>query len=659
MSEFLNIAIPGLFAGCVLALLGVGYGLIFNTTGIVNLAQGGFIILGALLSYSFNQDAKLNEAIAILLSVAVVTAIGAAMERLVLRRANGRLSAPNVLIVVAGVLLILDGVATVGWGATPVAAKPFLSTAAFHLGAVSIPTQGVLIGALTVVLLVGIWSLLGRSTVGKALRASAQSPFAARLVGVRVERMGLLSFAASAAIGAIAGAFFLPFTSVASTSIVNYSLLGLVVMALGGFGDLFGAVVGGLFLGVADALVTGYVSSVYGDVLSMAVLIGVLAFRPEGVLGRRRGRRTDAGARNIGLIPVTPSLPGRTGRRLLVFGVVVLMGVLPFTGLATGELGTLGLVGVMALSAVGLDLLSGTAGQVNLGQAGFMAVGGYTASLLMLREGVAPLVALLAAMAAAALVALGLSLVLRRVNGIYLAVVTLAFGLLVEDVVNGSGFLGGSGGLVGVPAFSVGGFSFDTPIRFYYLIWCLVAVATLIVVRINSSIWGRMTKLLHGSEIAASALGYDVGRGRLFALVAAAVLGAMSGVFYASDFHYLAPSMVGVTTSLLLITMVFVGGAGTAVGALIGASLFTFLPNIASGLTSWFDVLEGGLLVIVLSLLPSGLYGGFTVVVRRLVRVRVGRGMLSEDRGRIAPRDPEPSNRSASEQAVNVGGIND
>lgn len=652
MAEFLNIVFGGVFGGCILAILGIGYTIAYRTIGTLNLPQGAFIVLGALASYSFRSQLGLPTWLALLLSLLGVGVIAALIQATIIQPSVDRLSRPNFLILMAGILISLEGIVTVGWGSTVYAVAPFSHIASIRVGGLDVATQGLWILGLTCVLLVGLWFVLGRSFVGKALRASVDSRFGARLSGIPVGRIALGSYCVSGAAGALAGAFLLPYNSLSSASVLNYSLLGLVAAALGGMDSIFGAVLGGLVLGIAEALVTGYISTTFGSAISMGVLIVMLVLRPQGLLGRHIGR-SDNNEVRLGQVPVTPAMPIRWSRGALGL-VVVLALVIPASGALTNQLATINIIGVFALTAIGLDLLSGTSGQVSLGQGGFMAVGGYTAAYLMVTDHTAPLLALLAGAAAATLVGLLFGLLVHKTSGLYLAVITLAFGVLTEQLATNLGFIGGSGGLVGIPAFSVGGFSFNTDQRFYYLIWALVILAGILVGRINRSPWGKLLKSLHGDPMATSIVGFNITRGKITCLALSAFLAGTSGVLYACDFRYLSPGMVGSAQSITLIAMVVVGGMGTVAGPVLGVALLTYLPTWSQRFVSWFDVMEGVLLVIVMRFFPSGLFGGVVMMFNSMVRkVRLRRGLpllpagpALENKTELRSAEPQPTTRT-------------
>lgn len=641
MVEFFNIATGGIFGGCVLALLALGYSVIYSATGILNLAQGGYIVFGALFAYRGVSNWHLPTIVAVLLAAVVVGAAAAVTEIVVLRGARSRLSTSNLLLVMAGLLVLYQGICFVWFGSDPVSLRPFSSTSSVDVNGVRIPTQGFWLCGLLLLTVGSVGYFLARTTTGKAVRAAQASPFSASICGIPVERVVLLTSVGSGALGALAGAFVLPYNSIASASAFNYALLGLVAVTLGGLGSVYGAVLGGLALGLGEALISGYISTLYGEAMIMAVLILTLAYRPEGLLTRGDGRRAESRAVRLGKVPLPPRLPRVVSRGGMVLCLVALV-ILPSSGLLGTNLRTANIVGIFALTVVGLDLLSGTAGQVSLGQAGFMAVGAYASADLMLK-GWPPIMALLVGVLASMAVATVFSQLTRRLSGTYLGAVTLAFGLLVEQLATGLHEFGGSGGLVGVPSFSVGGLSFDTDERFFYLIWALVAIGALVVARINASYFGRLLKSLHGDPVAAEMSGFSVSRGKLVALLVASIYASVAGTLYACYFHFLSPDMVGSSASVNLIVMVAVGGAGTVIGPIIGAAVLTYLPTVSQGFATWFSVVEGTLLIVILRFFPSGLFGALANLFRIAAPVISRLGVASRDEGD----DPMTATQSA------------
>jgi branched-chain amino acid transport system permease protein len=618
-----NIIIGGLITGSIYALLAVGYSLVFSVSGALNLAQGAFVALGALVMYSFMNSAHLPIVAAFLASLCVVGAAVGIIEWVVIRRAVTRISHASLLMMMGGLLTAFEGAAYLIWGANPFAFNQFSGAQPVNLGQLSIPTQGFwVIGAMLASVVALSW-LLSRSRWGRGLRATSENMTAARLMGVPVDRMILLSFVAAAVLGVIGGAVIAPLTSLDYTSMASYTNEGLIAVSLGGLGSVYGALAGGLVLGVVEAVVSGYVSSLFSTAISLIVLIGVIFLRPQGLLGRVRGGRMDVAERTAGRIYAPPKLP----RGWLPGAGVALAVVMLFFPriIPAGDMRAVNITGLFCLTIVGLDLLTGVAGQVSLGQAGFMAIGGYTSAILAVHYNVPTLVGLIAGAAGSALVAAVLGVVCGRLRGMYLAIVTLAFGILVEALANGLNITGGPSGIAGIPPFSVGGFSFDTDTRMFYLVWILVAVALVLSANLIRSNRGRILRAMHGDQVGARSLGLHVTRAKVAVFVISACIASVAGSLYASYFRYLSPDQVGSAQSLTLITMLAIGGMGTLFGPLVGVALLTYLPLVSQSIANYSMLITGVLLVLFLRYLPAGIWGAVLEGVSRARTVWLGR----------------------------------
>jgi ABC-type branched-subunit amino acid transport system permease subunit/ABC-type branched-subunit amino acid transport system ATPase component len=618
-----NIIIGGLITGSIYALLAVGYSLVFSVSGALNLAQGAFVALGALVMYSFMNSAHLPVVAAFLASLCVVGAAVGIIEWVVIRRAVTRISHASLLMMMGGLLTAFEGAAYLIWGANPFAFNQFSGAQPVTAGQLSIPTQGFwVIGAMLASVAALSW-LLARSRWGRGLRATSENMTAARLMGVPVDRMILLSFVAAAVLGVIGGAVIAPLTSLDYTSMASYTNEGLIAVSLGGLGSVYGALAGGLALGVVEAVVSGYVSSLFSTAISLIVLIGIIFVRPQGLLGRVRGGRMDVAERAAGRIYAPPKLPRGW---LPAAGVVLAVVMLFFPQIIpAGDMRAVNITGLFCLTIVGLDLLTGVAGQVSLGQAGFMAIGGYTSAILAVRFGVPTLVGLIAGAAGSALVAAVLGVVCGRLRGMYLAIVTLAFGILVEALANGLNITGGPSGIAGIPPFSVAGFTFDTDTKMFYLVWILVAIAIVLSANLIRSNRGRILRAMHGDQVGARSLGLHVTRAKVAVFVISACMASIAGSLYASYFRYLSPDQVGSAQSLTLITMLAIGGMGTLFGPLVGVALLTYLPLVSQSIANYSMLITGVLLVLFLRYLPAGIWGAVLEGVSRARTAWLGR----------------------------------
>jgi len=292
--------------------------------------------------------------------------------------------------------------------------------------------------------------------------------------------------------------------------------------------------------------------------------------------------------------------------------------VLPLLFSGAGILSSLVITGILYISVLGLDVLMGYAGQVSLGQAGFMAIGGYTASVLAVTYGISPLWGTLAGIVLSVAAAGALSFVTLRLRGHYLALATLAFGLLIDSLTVGMvDTTGGPSGLAGIPAFSVGSIVFASPVAMYYLVAGIVIVLVLALYGAMRSGFGRALIAIRTDQTAAVALGVNVVRYKLAAFLISAALGSLSGSLYAFYFHFLAPEMVATPRSFEMIAMLVAGGEGTLVGSVLGVALLTLLPTVFQPFALYKTLAEGLLLVLCFMWLPEGIFGFATVQLAR------------------------------------------
>jgi len=249
LSDYLQFLVSGLSTGCIYVLIGLGIITIFNVTGVINLAQGEFVMLGAMLAVTFWQSLGWPMLLAFLISVVLVTGMGALVQRLTIHTARG---APEVtmIIITLGTSIALRGLALIFWGTTPYSLPEFTPGAPFNIMGAILSRQRVLImGAAGAVLLL-LYLFFEFTLLGKAVRACSINRQAAALAGINGETMSLLSYALSAALGAIGGIIIAPLTLVNYHMGAMLGLKGFVVAIMGGLVNAPAAVAGGLVLGV-------------------------------------------------------------------------------------------------------------------------------------------------------------------------------------------------------------------------------------------------------------------------------------------------------------------------------------------------------------------------------------------------------------------------
>jgi branched-chain amino acid transport system permease protein len=607
VNQATQIIIGGLVQGSVFALIALGLALVYRVTGIINLAQGAFCVIAALLFYELSAVFGWPVPLAFVVAAVATTVFGLLLGAATFVPALRHLPNSSMLMLTAGLLTFIEGLTLVIWGSQPYAVPPFSGEQPIAVFDIRIPSQGPWIAGVAVLMIVATWYLLTRTASGKALLACAENPAAARLMGIDVPRLTLLSFGLTALIGALGGIAVAPIISLQFDTGRFFTNAGFIAVAIGGMSSFVGAVGGGLFLGVAEQLAAGYVSSLFSNALALGLLLVTLLWRPQGLFMPRRTRRIDVRED----VRVHRAIVRFRGRKAVVAGAVALalLVALPYLIGQTGLLSSLVITGILFIAVLGLDVLMGYAGQVSLGQAAFLAIGGYTAAILATQYEVSPLLGTLAGMVLSLACAIVLSLVTMRLRGAYLALATLSFGLLVDSLTVGLDITGGPSGIVGIPSFAIGPWSFDSQLSMYYLVLGIIVVLVLALFGGMRSSFGRALQAIRTDQTAAAALGIDVPRHKMAAFAISAVLGSLAGSLYAFDFHFLSPEMVSTQRSFEMIAMLVVGGEGMLVGGLLGSALITLLPTIFQPFAIYKTLAEGAILVLAFQHMPDGIVG--------------------------------------------------
>jgi branched-chain amino acid transport system permease protein len=276
--------ITGLTVGSIYAMVAVGFNIIYNVTEIINFAQGEFVMLGGLIMVFFHVAVGLPLILAFPATVILVTLVGILLDRL----AINPIRKPTVLTLIIATIaasILLKGTAMFIWGKDPYDLSAFSGRSPISVfGAVIQPQYLWVIGFLIVIVII-LSIFFNRTIIGKAMSACADNPDAASLVGINVKHMILLSFALSAAIGAVAGITVTPISLMEYDRGAMLAVKGFGAAVLGGLGSFPGAILGGLIIGAIESFGAGLISSGYKDAFALIVLLVVLFFKPSGILG--------------------------------------------------------------------------------------------------------------------------------------------------------------------------------------------------------------------------------------------------------------------------------------------------------------------------------------------------------------------------------------
>ncbi|MBO8171361.1 MAG: branched-chain amino acid ABC transporter permease [Bacillaceae bacterium] len=298
-------------------------------------------------------------------------------------------------------------------------------------------------------------------------------------------------------------------------------------------------------------------------------------------------------------------------------GFLVLVLVLPLILTQSYHISILTFAGIYTILTVGLGLLMGYAGQISLGQAAFFGIGAYTSAVLTTQYDLSPWIALIFSLLIPAVLAYIMGHTMSRLSGYYLAMATLAFGIIVHAVlVEWKSVTKGASGLYGIPKLELFGFAFKPGISYYYLTWFFALLVILIALNIIHSRVGRALRSIHGSEIASNAMGVDTGKYKMQVFILSAVFAGLAGFLFTHMNYSINPGSFGLDASILFVTMVVLGGMTSVWGAVLGTILVQLIKLFVQTLgehftfiTSEFEyVIFGAILMGVVIFMPRGLF---------------------------------------------------
>ncbi len=611
----LQLLMYGVTNGAVVALNALGFTLAYAVSRQINLAHGNVFALAtvvvaslaAVLGIPASAPLAVRAGALVLLAVcgaACGALLNTAVEQLAFRPFR-RFRAPlGPLIATVGLSFLLLQVA-IGWRATflpirsgdprphhgaiyvPMLSMPELVPAIeLGWGGVSFTLKDAVVVLLGVAVALGVAAILARTRTGRLLRAVAQDPELAALVGGDPARAQTLAFALAGALAGFGAAIFAAYYGGASLQHgLSGGLAAITAAVLGGVGNPRGAFLGGLALGIFGSFSDYLLDAQWTPVLLMVLLVGLLAFRPHGLLAHAEQAASED-------VPPPLSVASGASRHpataWLMLGLLVVGVLYPWVDQLAGwsHLSSAASALLLVTLAVGLNVVVGFAGMLDLGYAAFFAIGGYTAALLtasgsrinaalpaLARE---PWVALPTAALVAAGFGLAFGVPTIRARGEYLAVVTLAFGAIVPGVLLHVPWTGGPLGMSGVPLPQFGLWGPSSPLNGYALALVLAVLACAAALRLAGSRTGRAWAAVREDELAAAAVGVNPPLARLLAFAIGAGCAGLAGAVYAGLVGSIEPGEFDFTVSLMVLAAVVIGArwgvAGVAIGALVVAA---------------------------------------------------------------------------------------
>lgn len=597
MDQFMSIAVIGIVTGSVYAVSASGLVLTYATSGVFNIAHGAMGMIMAFTFWELSVNQKWPTPIALILVVFILAPLfGALVERVLIRGLRGA-SVATSLVVTVGFMIALLGLAQQIWDPfEPRSLPEFFAGNKVKVFGVNVTAHEIVTIVAALALALALWIILNRTRVGIAMRAVVDDRNLLGLNGARPDQVSMLSWAIGASTASIAGILLAPKLQLDVVGLTLLVVLGYAAAMLGRLRSLPLTFIGGLIIGLIESFTIGYLNPsgwLIGlrPALPVLFLFALLLALPEARL--RAGRLVGA---------VMPRVPGM--RRSLVggAGLVAAAGVLSFILSAANVIRT-GQGLALAIIMLSLVLLTGYGGQVSLCQMSFAGVGAFAMAKF---GGDGNIWGILLAGASAALVGGLVALPSLRLQGLYLALSTMAFALFMEKMFFPQDTVFGNLGALPVGRLDLPGVSFDGERAYFVLLAIVFAVFGIFVLWIRRGPFGRVLAAMRDSPVACATLGLSLARTKLAVFMIAAGMAGIGGALYgglkttagATDFLML--------QSLPLLLLAVIGGITSVGGALVGGILFALPAIVPYAWVNNLQYLWTGIAAITIGRNPNG-----------------------------------------------------
>jgi branched-subunit amino acid ABC-type transport system permease component len=622
MKDFWPFVITGLTTGSLYGIAAMGLVLTYKTSGIFNFAHGAVAAGAAYIFYELNTRNGVPWPLAVLLVIFVVAPLfGVVIERI----ARGLADAPPAAKIVAtvGLLLVFQGTATAIFGAAAINFPQFLPTHTYRFAGLNLGVDQMISMTIALVAAGGLYSFFRFSRLGVAMRGVVDNPDLLDLAGTSPARVRTQAWAIGNAFAALSGILLAPLTGLDALLLTLLVVQAFGAAAVGAFTSLPLTYLGGLVVGVGGALATKYVVDVpnlagFPPSLPFMVLFAVLLLTPKG-------RFVEAGRKRLAREREPMSERTAWMGRLLAIGAVLVVPQVVGTRLPV-YMNAL----VFILIFLSLRLLVRTSGQVSLCHAAFAAMGAAAFSHLAHGAGLPWPVALVGAGLATVPIGAMVAIPAIRLSGLYLALATFGFGILVERMVFSTGLMFGSRGARQAPRpGDFLGLSLSSDKGFYHVILVSVALTALIVFFMDRSRLGRLCQALADSPVALATHGLSVNVTRVLVFCISAFIAGVAGGLFAALSGSISGIGFSAFFSLIWLTVLALSGSGEFSSAVIAAFVLAVVPSYVDkpAYTDWQPVIFGSLAV--MASLAQG--GRFPLVTwfRRSAERHAGRGAYS------------------------------
>jgi branched-subunit amino acid ABC-type transport system permease component len=624
VSTLLPYLVLGLVSGSVYGLTAMGLVLTYKTTGVFNFAHGAVATGAAYLFYELDAKRGLPWPVALVATVALIAVLGGPLMELIGSRLR-RVPVATQVVATIGLLLAIQGIVVAIFGAVAMPFPAFLSSRTVRLPGVYVGVDQIVVFAVGTVLAVGLFLFFRSSRTGLSMQAVVDNPDLVGLRGTSAVRVRTVAWMVGLGIAALSGVLLGPSVGLNAPFLTLLVVQAFGAAAVGGFASLPLVYVGGLLLGVVAAVVQKYVPGhqfLEGvpSSLPFAFLLAVMVLAP-----RRLARRTASGRMAASAPRPLPASVRRIGP-LVVIGLAAAVPALVGTKLPVYAGGA-----AYVVLFASLALLVRTSGQISLCHAGFAAVGASSFSHFTHGAGLPWVLALILAGLVAVPVGALVAVPAIRLSGIYLALATFGFGVLLQQLVYRTQFMFGRSGPLQVPR--PAGLGGDT--AFYYVILAVAVLTCLLVAALTRQRLGRLLRALADSPLALSAQGVDVNVTRVLVFCISAFLAAIAGALLAALSGSVDVAPFDPFQSLLYLAVLAVAGSGQLRAPVVAAALLAVVPAYIAGsdTVATYEPVVFGVSAVVVAL-AEGSRNELAALVRR--GTERGRARLS--RGPVAAR---------------------
>ncbi len=604
-TSFFDYTVNGLIIGNIYALLAVGLALIFGVSHLINFAHGSVYTVGAYIGWAAITFLHTPLPVTILLVVLGSAALGMLIERVGLRPLQGSARIAPLLATI-GISFVLDIAVQLLASPDPRALPSQLPHWRLQIGSGTIGALDLLIAGIGLASAALLFGFLRFTRLGWAVRATAQDRDAAQQMGVDVNRVNLSVFAIASALGGLSGLLVgMYYNNISPAMSFQATLKGVVATVVGGVGNVPGAIVGSMLLGLTESWGVALFGTPYRNLLAFILLLVIVVWKPNGLFGRKRALPPEPLTGTF----IAPSKPWHVPRWLLatLFAAAV---SLPLLDPSPYVLQTLTNAWLYAALALGLTLVAGTIGQVSLGHAGLLAIGAYASSLLVLDLHLPVGTSIVVAGLLTALIGTALIFPSFKLRGHYVSIATLGIGEIVAlTILNWESLTRGPIGVSGIPPLSLFGRDASSNNAFYWAALAALVLLALLQWRLLRSHLGRTFRAVREDDVAARSYGVSPDRYKAMAFGFGGFAAGVSGAFTAHLYSYINHETFTSQISILALTMVILGGLGNISGAVLGAVALVSLPELFRVTAEYRMLIYGVALLLLIRFRPQGLLG--------------------------------------------------